>query len=174
MKITPLDIQQIGFKIRWRGYDRKEVDAFLDAVAEGYETLIRENNQFRERLAEYEIQTAELKKKEATLNSTLMKAQDLVEEMRHAAEKDAALVLREAELKAEALSRSAREEMSVIKREILDLQKQKMLFMEKARSVIRIFERVLEMEEREEEKGGRPDRSDNEREDNVRLFKPKT
>jgi cell division initiation protein len=115
-----------------------------------------------------------LRKKEATLNNTLMKAQDLVEEMKHGAQKDAELVLKEAELKAEAMIHAAREEMAAIKREILDLQKQRIVFLEKIRSMIKIFQRVVEFEDREEDKNGKKDRSEEERDDNVRLLKPKT
>lgn len=174
MKITPLDIQQAGFKVRMRGYDRQEVDSFLDAITEDYEALVRENNSLREKVAESENQLAELRKKEVTLNNTLMRAQDLVEEMKHAAQKDAELVLKEAELKAEGMIHSAREEMAAIKREILELQKQRVLFLEKVRSVIRIFQRVVELEDRDEEKAGKKDRSEEERDDNVRLLKPLT
>lgn len=174
MKITPLDIQQAGFKVKMRGYDREEVDTFLDSVTENYEALIRENGNLRERLAEYEVQLAELKKKETTLNNTLMKAQGLVEEMRHAAQKDAELILKEAELKAEGMIHSARDEMAAIQGEILDLQKQKVVFLEKLRSLVRIFQRVVELEDREGEETGHKERSDEERDDNVRLLKPMT
>lgn len=174
MKITPLDIQQAGFKIKLRGYDRQEVDAFLDLVTEDYEAMIRENNALREKVADDENQLTELRKREATLSGTLMKAQDLVEEMKHNAQKDAALIVKEAELKAEEMTRMAREEMAAIQRDVLDLQKQKMLFLEKIRSLIKIFQRVMELEEREEEKGGRKDKMDDERDDNIRLLKPKT
>jgi len=174
MKITPLDIQQAGFKIKLRGYDRQEVDSFLDLVTEDYEAMIRENNALREKAADYENQLTELRKREATLSGTLMKAQDLVEEMKHNAQKDAALIVKEAELKAEEMTHAAREEMAAIKRDILDLQKQRMLFLEKIRSLIKIFQRTVELEEREEEKGGRKDKMDDERDDTIRLLKPKT
>lgn len=174
MKITPLDIQQAGFKVRMRGYDRQEVDSFLDAITEDYEALVRENNALREKVVESENQLAELRKKEVTLNNTLMRAQDLVEEMKHVAQKDADLVMKEAELKAEEMIHTAREEMAAIKREILDLQKQRVVFLEKVRSMIKIFQRVVELEDREEEKTGKKDRSEEERDDNVRLLKPKT
>ena len=174
MKITPLDIQQAGFKIKLRGYDRQEVDSFLDLVTEDYEAMIRENNALREKAADYENQLTELRKREATLSGTLMKAQDLVEEMKHNAQKDAALIVKEAELKAEEMTHMAREEMAAIKRDVLDLQKQRMLFLEKIRSLIKIFQRTVELEEREEEKGVRKDKMDDERDDTIRLLKPKT
>ena len=74
MKMTPLDIQQVGFKVKLRGYDRQEVDAFLDTLTQDYEGLLKENNALKEKLADLEIQVLEFKKKEGTLNNTLMKA----------------------------------------------------------------------------------------------------
>lgn len=172
MKITPLDIQQVGFKIKLRGYDRQEVDAFLDSLTEDYEALIRENNHLREKLMDFENQTAEIKKKEATLNSMLMKAQDLSDEMKAAAQKDADLILREAELKTETYTRSAREHLAEVQRDILDLKKQKVVFIEKVRSMIRIFEQVLDTESGGEERES-PNRAAGEAQKNhVPLLKP--
>ena len=43
MRISPLDIRQQQFTVRWlRGFDIHEVDAFLDDVAEDYETVLKE------------------------------------------------------------------------------------------------------------------------------------
>jgi len=174
MKITPLDIQQAGFKVKMRGYDKEEVDTFLDSVTESYEGLIRENNELREKITEQENQLGEMRKKEATLNNTLLRAQELVEGMRTGAQKDADLIIKEAELRAEGILQAARDEIGTIHREILDLQKQKALFLEKSRSLIRIFQRVVEMEDREDEKTVAMERADEERDDNVRLLKPKS
>lgn len=172
MKMTPLDIQQVGFKVKLRGYDRREVDAFLDALTQDYESLLKENNTFKEKTADLEIQILEYKKKEATLNNTLMKAQDLVEEMKGHAQREGELIIKEAELKAEETAKVARERLAELRREILDLQKQKLVFMEKSRSLIKIVQRVLDAEEREEE-SNRENRQDNERDENIRLLKPK-
>lgn len=178
MKITPLDIQQIGFKVRIRGYDRREVDGFLDSVTEEYEGLIRENSVLKEKLADFEGQVAELKKKEIALNNTLVKAQDLVEGMKHTAQKDADLVLKEAELKAEGLARLAHEEVASIRGEILDIKKQKAILLEKVRSMVRTFDRVIQMEDEMEEpgieNGARAEALDDEKDDTVRLIRPKT
>lgn len=48
MKITPLDIQQQQFRVKFRGFDMVEVDNFLDVVANEYEELLREINQLKE------------------------------------------------------------------------------------------------------------------------------
>ena len=173
MKITPLDIQQVGFRVKMRGYDRGEVDAFLDTLTEEYEALVRESNALREKVAEHENQSEELKKKEAALNSTLLKAQGMVEEMKRNAQKEADLIIKEAELKADSITAAAREHLTAIKRETLDLQKQKIMFMEKFRSLIRTFERIAEADEREEEREAKKERSEEEKDENIRLYKPK-
>ena len=37
MKITPLDIQQTVFRTAFRGYDKEEVNRFLEEIAETVE-----------------------------------------------------------------------------------------------------------------------------------------
>jgi len=100
MKITPIDIQQVSFGVRFRGYNRKEVDNFLDLLAHDYEMLIKESQDIKEKTASLEIQVMELKKKEATLNSTLIAVQKVVDEMKQNAQKEVDLLIKEAELKA--------------------------------------------------------------------------
>jgi cell division initiation protein len=62
MKITPLDIQQMQFKISLRGYDRQEVDRFLEELAQTVEGLNRDNAALRDKLGVADAQLAELKK----------------------------------------------------------------------------------------------------------------
>ncbi len=150
MKITPLDIEQMKFQKRFRGYDRREVDTFLDALTEEYEGLMRENASLRERMASLEIQLLDLKKKEGVLNQTLVKAQQLVEEMKQGAQKEASLIVKQAELQADEVLKGAREESAKVRSEILDLQKQRIFFLERCRSAIESFQKMVELETQEE------------------------
>jgi len=157
MKITPIDIQQVSFGVRFRGYNRKEVDNFLDLLAHDYEMLIKESQEIKEKTASLEIQIMELKKKEATLNSTLIAVQKVVDEMKQNAQKEVDLLIKEAELKAEEITQGAQVERLRLQSEIKDLQRQKVLFLEKIRSVLRTFEKTVELEEKDllpDRKGG--------------------
>ena len=157
MKITPIDIQQVSFGVRFRGYNRKEVDNFLDLLAHDYEMLIKESQEIKEKTASLEIQVMELKKKEATLNSTLIAVQKVVDEMKQNAQKEVDLLIKEAELKAEEITQGAQVERLRLQSEIKDLQRQKVLFLEKIRSVLRTFEKTVELEEEDllpDRKGG--------------------
>ena len=157
MKITPIDIQQVSFGVRFRGYNRKEVDNFLDLLAHDYEMLIKESQEIKEKTASLEIQVMELKKKEATLNSTLIAVQKVVDEMKQNAQKEVDLLIKEAELKAEEITQGAQVERLRLQSEIKDLQRQKVLFLEKIRSMLRTFEKTVELEEKDllpDRKGG--------------------
>ena len=77
MRITPLDIQQMVFKVSFRGYDKEEVNRFLEELAQTVESLNRDNAVQREKIIFLEQQLTELKRTEATLSSTLQSAQSL-------------------------------------------------------------------------------------------------
>jgi len=147
MKLTPLDIQQMVFKVRLRGYDCQEVQRFLEDIALTVEGLNRETQSMKERLGQAEEQVAGLKKAEATLTHTLISTQALADELKQAARRDAELIMKEAEMKASALLQEAREELIGTQREILDLRKQRLVAIERLRSTLRTFERMLEIEE---------------------------
>jgi cell division initiation protein len=156
MKLTPLDIQQMVFKARWRGYDRQEVQRFLEDVALTVEGLNRENQALREKLGQAEDQLTDLKKAEATLTHTLVSTQALTDELKQAARRDAELIMKEAEMKAGTMLQEARQELAALQRDILDLQKQRLVVIERLRATLRTFERVLEIEEGDQDQSDPP------------------
>lgn len=149
MRITPLDIQQMVFKISFRGYDKEEVNRFLEELAETVESLNRDNAVQREKIVFLEQQLSELKRTEATLSNTLVSAQSLAEDVKRTAQRESELLLKEAELKAGEMIRKARIEVSDTQRDLTALQKQRLLMVERLRATLRTFERMLEVEEQE-------------------------
>jgi cell division initiation protein len=149
MRITPLDIQQMVFKASFRGYDKEEVNRFLEELAQTIESLNRDQAVQREKIIFLEQQLAELKRTEATLSSTLLSAQSLAEDVKRNAQREADLVIKEAELKAGELIRQAGVELTDTQRDLSSLQKQRLLMVERLRASLRMFERMLEVEEQE-------------------------
>ena len=127
MKITPLDIQQMVFAVRFRGFDRQEVKQFLEELSQTVEQLNHENATLRERLTSTEAQLAEMKKTEATLTHTLVSTQALADDLKEVAQRDAALLIKEAEMKAAELLREARMELAATQKDISELRKQRIL-----------------------------------------------
>ena len=147
MKITPIDIQQMVFLVKFRGFDRDEVNRFLEELALTVENLNRENSLLREKLTVTEQQVADLRRTEATLSNTLVSAQTLAEDVKRSAQREADLIVKEAELKASEIIRQARVSLTEMQRGVADLQKQRLMMVERFRSTLRSFERMLEVEE---------------------------
>ena len=146
MKITPIDIQQMVFRVKLRGYDQEEVNRFLEEVAQTVESLNRDNAGLRERIASLEHQVADLKRTELTLSNTLVSAQSLAEDVKRSAQRDAELIVKEAELKAGELFRQARVELGDTQRDLSMLHKQRLLMVERMRATLHTFERMLDVE----------------------------
>ncbi|MBM4139699.1 MAG: DivIVA domain-containing protein [Nitrospira sp.] len=146
MKITPLDIQQMVFQVKLRGYDRNEVNRFLEEVAQTVESLSRDNVGLRERIVLFEQQVGELKQTEMTLSNTLVSAQSLADDVKRSAQRDAELITKEAELKAGELFRQARVELAETQRDLSILKKQRLLMVERMRATLHTFERMLDVE----------------------------
>ncbi|QEM66859.1 DivIVA domain-containing protein [Geobacter sp. FeAm09] len=129
MKITPLDIQQQQFKGKMLGgLDPEDVDAFLQSIASEMESLIRENNELKEQQARHNREMAEMGEKEKDLRETMLAAQRITEEMKANAQKEAALIVSEAELKAERIVMDAERQLGDLKARIEEVRRQKVQF----------------------------------------------
>lgn len=152
MRITPLDIQQKQFAQKFRGFDMEEVDSFLELIREEMEELLRDNANLREEARRFEKQLKEYKNIETTLRDTLLKTQEIVEEYRATAKRDAELVRKEAELEAERILHSAQERVVKIHEDITDLKGIRRHFKEELRRLIEGHLTMIEFDrEREEE-----------------------
>src|ERR1043165_3499087 len=110
MRISALDIRQQQFSKRLRGFDRQEVEAFLEDVAEDYESVVRENTLLKEQLAVLEERSRNITEHERTLQDTLGTTHRLTEEMKQAAKRESEVLVREAEMRAEKMVEEIRAE----------------------------------------------------------------
>jgi cell division initiation protein len=152
MRITPLDIQQKQFPMRFRGFDVEEVYAFLEVVREEMEELLRENAVLKENVHRNDNQVKEYRDMEATLRETLITAQQLAEDYSANSRKEAELILKEAELNAENMIKEAHEKMVKIHEDIVDLKGIRRHFKEELKRLLDSHQRMLEFDsEREQE-----------------------
>ncbi|MEJ2697702.1 MAG: DivIVA domain-containing protein [Candidatus Sulfobium sp.] len=144
MRITPLDIQQKQFPMKFRGFDVEEVYAFLEVIREEMEELLRENASLKEGVQRGENQIKEYRDMESTMRETLMTAQQMVEDYKTNARKEAELIIKEAELKADSLVKEAQESVIKIHEDIVDLKGIRRHFKEEIRRLIESHTRMLE------------------------------
>ena len=152
MRITPLDIQQKQFPVKFRGFDAEEVDSFLELIREEMEELFRDNASLREDNKRLDKQLKDYKNIETTLKDTLIATQQMTEDYKSTAKKDAELIIKEAELKADEIIKGAQEKVIKIHEDIADLKGIRRHFKEEIRRLIESHIRMLEFDkDREEE-----------------------
>ena len=76
MKISPTAIRQKSFETAFRGYEKKEVSAFLEELSVTMEQINRENLELRSKLQHVEGEAKRLKDVEDSLFRTLKTAED--------------------------------------------------------------------------------------------------
>ncbi len=113
--ITPVDIQNKVFKQEFRGYSRQEVDIFLNEIIDSYEKIYTENINAREKIRILEESTVQHKKTSEALQSALLVAHNVSEEMKVKAKAEADAIVSEAEqTKKRLLSQTENEAQSII------------------------------------------------------------
>src|SRR5215469_6104152 len=99
-KITPIDIQHKSFKKALQGYDRSEVDQFLDEVIETLEDEAHHRAALEAEIADLKERISHFKAMEESLQNTLVLAQRTADEVKVSAHKEADLIREQARLSA--------------------------------------------------------------------------
>jgi cell division initiation protein len=100
-KISIVDIQHKTFKKALQGYDRGEVDQFLDEVIESLEDEAHARAALEAELADLRDRVSHFKSMEDSLQNTLLLAQRTADETKASAHKEADLIKAEARLASE-------------------------------------------------------------------------
>lgn len=150
MKISPLDIQQQQFRVRFRGFDMVEVDNFLDLLANEIEDLLKENNQLREEDRRKLARLNELEAEEKEMHNALVSAQRLSEEMKSNARREAELIIEEARINAQRIIDNAQAQTLQVEAEINQLKRQRTQWESSLKANIEMHLSMLEKFKEEE------------------------
>lgn len=123
--LTPLDVRRYEFGSALRGYDRVRVDQFREQVAGELERLARLNQELEGKARNFHEQLRAFRERDKALNDALVSAQQLRSEMRDQAEREAQLILREAEAEGARLVDAAQGEVRRLQEEIGALERQR-------------------------------------------------
>ena len=118
--ITPADIGNKEVSRKVRGYDTEEVDMFLDVITVDLEKLIKENLKLKAQLANVEKSIGTIGDSDITVRETLETAKSIMDDLAVSSEKrakalvenaemDAAIIIKDAKMKAEQLADESRE-----------------------------------------------------------------
>ena len=149
--LTPLDVRKKkgDFRRVMRGYDPEAVDNFLDEVVARMEELVRENAAMSAKVGGMQDAISEYREREKAMNEALVSAQQLREDMREQARREADLALREAHAQGEKIIADARRQVTLALEALRRIQAQRVRFLRLFRALV---ERQLSEIEQEEER----------------------
>ena len=121
--LTPVDIQQKKFRTGL-GYEKKDVNAFFDIVADSYEKLYRSNAELKEKVLTLTDGLQNYKSKEAELEKSIMIAEKDSEDTKSKAQQEAKNIKLDAKNKAKNILADAQKELDEITQKITELETQ--------------------------------------------------
>ncbi len=165
MALTPLDIQQQQFKVTFRGFDVREVDTFLEQMADAVEALQLDNRRQTEDIQRLKREIQGFQKREETFKQAMLNSQKILEQMKENARKTGELAIAEAEVKAERILNKAHNRLAQLHEDIAELKRQRMQIEVQIRSTLEAHTKLLEMGQEEARKKEEEDAK-------LKLFRP--
>ncbi|MFL2099292.1 DivIVA domain-containing protein [Desemzia sp. FAM 23991] len=142
MGLTPLDIHNKEFPTKMRGYDQDEVNDFLDQIIRDYETVLKDKKELEKKLKFSEEKVEHYNNIQDSLNKSILVAQEAADRLKVNSDKEAAIILQEAENNADRLLNDSVEKARKITAETEELKKQSRVFKQRLQLMI---ESQLEM-----------------------------
>jgi cell division initiation protein len=120
---------------------------FLDLVRDEMEVLVREMTELREFRQSYDQRLRELNDKEDTVKNTMLMTQKLMEDQKDNARREAALIIKDSEIRSHQIVGNAQQEKARLESEIQELRRRKHHFFEDLKRVIQIHQEMVNFEE---------------------------
>jgi len=146
MDLSPREITQREFGRKFRGLDEEEVHAYLEQVAEEMARLHQETSERAAQIQRLEAEVRMHQEREDSLKNTLVTAQKMTEEIKANAKREAELLMKETELKAERLLELAHRKLAQVQAEIAELKRQRDLFASKLRGLLKTHLELLDLQ----------------------------
>lgn len=150
MKLTALEIKQQEFEKSFRGYDKDEVEAFLNLMSNEWEHLVGKNRELEKRIDELEEKLKHYERVEEALHETLQTAKESAEQKLTGARKDARNKVEKAEMEAESIIREATQQRQQVRQSIIRLLDRRKEIISGIRSYLEMAQESLEQFSKDE------------------------
>lgn len=144
MKLTALEIKQQTFEKSLRGYDKAEVQAFLNLMSNEWEHLVAKNRELEKRIDDLEEKLKHYERVEEALHETLQTAKESAEQKLTGARKDARNKIEKAEMEAESIIREATQQRQQVRQSIIRLLDRRKEIIGGIRSYLELAQESLE------------------------------
>jgi cell division initiation protein len=121
MKLTALEIKQQNFEKSLRGYDKAEVEAFLNLMSNEWEHMVSKNRELQKKIDDLEEKIKHYERVEEALHETLQTAKESAEQKLTGARREAQTKIEKAEMEAETIIRDASQQRQQVRQSIIRL-----------------------------------------------------
>ena len=128
MKLSPLDIYNKEFNKTTFGYNVKQVKEFLDEAGMAYERLLKDLNQLQDENERMKEKLNNYRETEERLEKVMLTVEETAKKQLNQARKEAELIIKKAQFKAEQIEKEAEEKIQDKYRAFQELKENKELF----------------------------------------------
>lgn len=146
MTMSPDEILQKEFETRFRGYDREEVEEFLEEVAQAMTEIIKERNELRDEIVALHAQLDQMRVEGDEIRKAIAAAQRMSDDLKEQAKKEAAVIVEQAKLDAERIVADAHKEAVQLEERIRKLRMMQREAVERIRGSFEGYLRMLDEE----------------------------
>jgi cell division septum initiation protein DivIVA len=134
--ITSLDVRRFDFGRAFRGCDPEKVEQFREQVAEELDRLGRVNADLDTKARSFHEQLRAFRERDKALNEALVSAQQLRAETREQAEREAQLLLKEAQAEGDRIIEGAKAEVRRMEAELDALDRSRRTYLAQMRTLL--------------------------------------
>lgn len=107
--LKPIDIREKEFEIKMRGYDREQVDDFLDQIMQDMSVLYKDNSALTEEINTLKLKVSKFEAEKKSMEQSLELTKYQCEEMRKSAKLEAREIIDRAKTSADDILQSIEE-----------------------------------------------------------------
>ncbi len=152
MKISPLDIYNHEFSKTTFGYNVKQVDEFLDEIGVAYEKLLKEVNNLQDNNEQLKEKITGQEDMEKKLQNIILTVQETAKEMTKQAHKEAEIIIKRAEIKADKIENKAKDKIKEEYAAFQAIKESRDLFKIRYKTMLESHLEMLKKDDENEEK----------------------
>ena len=142
--LTPIDISNMEFSKATFGYNKNEVEEFVETVAAEYERLYKENIEYKDKINIMNEAIKNYKGMEDALKNTLMFAQNTAEDVKKNAKEKAEITITEAKAQAEKIVLEADNKVFEAERKLNEIKSQIANYKAQLEGIMEAQKKILE------------------------------
>ena len=150
MRLPPLDIYNKEFRRAVSGYNKGDVDTFVEEVGRDYEALTRENVELKQQVEELGKRLADYARLEESIRKAMVLAQNTADEARSNARRESEIIIEEARQEASRITEAARAQARQTEESMARVQQQRDRFLQEFSALLRSHLSAIEHPFRED------------------------